>query len=79
MGSSNILKKYSAGRFNTVTPAQGPPQGFQGGAVGIRQARPVPRSGKKWSGDGTNSPTLGDYDLTRAMMGSLASTGKPDF
>ena len=62
-------------KFNRKAPPAG---ARTGGAEGIHRASP-PR-GRKYS-SGTNSPamdaTLGDYELTRRMMASLASTGLP--
>ena len=77
---SDILKKYSIGGINRpsggsrMTTMSGPPAGvMEGGAHGINNG--AKKSNGGFSGGGTNSPSLSEFDLAVQLMMGLASTG----
>ena len=80
---SDILKKYSTGGINRpsggsrMTTMSGPPAGaMTGGAHGTYNEAKKNSGG--FSGGGTNSPSLSEFDLAVQLMMGLASTkGKP--
>lgn len=77
---SDILKKYSMGGINRpnsggrMTTMSGPPAGvMEMGAHGTNNGAKKNSGG--FSGGGTNSPSLSEFDLAVQLMMGLASTG----
>ena len=77
---SSILEKYAMGGVNRpggdrrMTTMSGPPKGaMTGGAHGVYNNTKKNNGG--FSGGGTNSPSLSEFDLAVQLMMGLASTG----
>ena len=79
---NSILEMYARGGVNRpsggrrMTTMSGPPAGvMEGGAHGINNG--AKKSSGGFSGGGTNSPSLSEFDLAVQLMMGLSSTGKP--